>query len=60
VGPVSVLLGPEGGLADHEREAAQAVGYRSVRMGPRVLRTETAAVVALTLLQARSGDLAAG
>ncbi|MGK2940728.1 MAG: 16S rRNA (uracil(1498)-N(3))-methyltransferase [Immundisolibacter sp.] len=58
-GPVSVLIGPEGGLAPHEREAAQAAGYRAVRMGPRVLRTETAALVALALLQALGGDLGA-
>nr|ART37820.1 F427 [uncultured bacterium] len=58
-GPVSVLIGPEGGLALHERRAAQDAGYRAVRMGPRVLRTETAAVVALALLQALAGDLGA-
>ena len=59
-GVVSVLIGPEGGLTDDERRAAQAAGYRPVRMGPRVLRTETAAVVALALLQAQGGDLAGG
>ena len=58
-GPVSVLIGPEGGLAAAERQAAQAVGYRPVRMGPRILRTETAAVVALAVLQALAGDLGA-
>lgn len=56
-GPVSVLIGPEGGLAAAERRAAQEAGYRPVRMGPRVLRTETAAVVALAVLQALAGDL---
>jgi 16S rRNA (uracil1498-N3)-methyltransferase len=56
-GPVSVLIGPEGGLADRERQAARAAGFEPVRMGPRVLRTETAAVVALALLQALAGDL---
>jgi 16S rRNA (uracil1498-N3)-methyltransferase len=56
-GPVSVLIGPEGGLAPAERAAAQAAGFTPVRMGPRVLRTETAAVVALALLQALAGDL---
>jgi 16S rRNA (uracil1498-N3)-methyltransferase len=55
--PVSVLIGPEGGLAAAERQAAQAAGYRPVRMGPRILRTETAAVVALAVLQALAGDL---
>jgi 16S rRNA (uracil1498-N3)-methyltransferase len=56
-GPVSVLIGPEGGLSASERQIAQASGYRPVRMGPRVLRTETAAVVALSLLQALAGDI---
>src|SRR5262249_36309734 len=53
----TVLIGPEGGLADIESEAAIKSGYTSVRLGPRVLRTETAAVCALTLLQQRLGDL---
>jgi len=52
-----VLIGPEGGLAETERQAARAAGYRPVRMGPRILRTETAAVVALAVLQALAGDL---
>ncbi len=56
-GPVSVLIGPEGGLSAAERALAQAAGFRPVRMGPRVLRTETAAVVALALLQALAGDI---
>ncbi|WP_448510156.1 16S rRNA (uracil(1498)-N(3))-methyltransferase [Immundisolibacter sp.] len=56
-GPVNVLIGPEGGLSAAERQAAQAAGYRPVRMGPRILRTETAAVVALAVLQALAGDL---
>lgn len=55
---VTVLIGPEGGLDDDERAAARAAGFAPVRLGPRVLRTETAALVALTLLQARGGDLA--
>ncbi|MHB1872708.1 MAG: 16S rRNA (uracil(1498)-N(3))-methyltransferase [Steroidobacteraceae bacterium] len=54
---VLVLIGPEGGLAEAERRAALARGFQPVRFGPRVLRTETAAVVALTLLQQRFGDL---
>jgi 16S rRNA (uracil1498-N3)-methyltransferase len=53
----TVLIGPEGGLADVEQEAAIKAGYTPVRLGPRVLRTETAAVCALTLLQQRFGDL---
>lgn len=56
---VSVLIGPEGGLSAAERQLAQTAGYRPVRMGPRVLRTETAAVVALALLQGLAGDIGA-
>jgi len=56
-GSVVVLIGPEGGLAEAEQRAALAAGFVGVRLGPRVLRTETAAVAALTLLQHRFGDL---
>jgi 16S rRNA (uracil1498-N3)-methyltransferase len=52
-----VLVGPEGGLEDGEREAALAAGYRACRLGPRVLRSETAAIAALAVLQAVAGDL---
>ncbi|HEX4267128.1 MAG TPA: 16S rRNA (uracil(1498)-N(3))-methyltransferase [Steroidobacteraceae bacterium] len=52
-----VLIGPEGGLAEIEQRAAIGAGFVAVRLGPRVLRTETAAVSALTLLQHRFGDL---
>jgi len=54
---VDLLIGPEGGLDDDELTAAQKAGFMPVRLGPRVLRTETAAVVALTVLQALWGDL---
>ena len=53
----TVLIGPEGGLAQVEQDAALRAGFTAVRMGPRVLRTETAAVCALTLLQQKFGDL---
>lgn len=56
-GGLLVLIGPEGGLAGSEQHAAIQAGFVAVRMGPRVLRTETAAVAALTLLQQRFGDL---
>jgi 16S rRNA (uracil1498-N3)-methyltransferase len=55
---VELLIGPEGGLDDEEIERAQTVGFIPVRLGPRVLRTETAAVTALSVLQAMWGDLA--
>lgn len=54
---ITVLIGPEGGLGEPEQRAALAAGFLAVRLGPRVLRTETAAVAALTLLQHRFGDL---
>ncbi|MDE2024087.1 MAG: 16S rRNA (uracil(1498)-N(3))-methyltransferase [Gammaproteobacteria bacterium] len=54
---VRLLVGPEGGLSGTEIAAAQHAGFISVQLGPRVLRTETAALVALSLLQARWGDL---
>jgi 16S rRNA (uracil1498-N3)-methyltransferase len=57
VGEVQVLIGPEGGLTDEEQARAQAAGFLGVRLGPRVLRTETAAIAALALLQREFGDL---
>ena len=54
---VTVLIGPEGGLSDEEQAAAQAAGFTAVNLGPRVLRTETAAIATLTLLQREFGDL---
>jgi 16S rRNA (uracil1498-N3)-methyltransferase len=53
----TLLIGPEGGLSAEEQDVAQLRGFQGVRMGPRVLRTETAAVTALTVLQHRFGDL---
>jgi 16S rRNA (uracil1498-N3)-methyltransferase len=54
---VELLIGPEGGLDDAELDAAGRAGFASVRLGPRVLRTETAGIVALAVLQALWGDL---
>ena len=54
---VELLIGPEGGLDDAEIDAAARAGFAPVRLGPRVLRTETAGIVALTVLQALWGDL---
>ena len=56
---VELLVGPEGGLEDGEREAALAAGYRACRLGPRVLRSETAAIAAVAVLQAVAGDFGA-
>ncbi|MCA3178150.1 MAG: 16S rRNA (uracil(1498)-N(3))-methyltransferase [Burkholderiaceae bacterium] len=61
LGPVPaaawLLVGPEGGLDDAEDARARAAGWRPLRLGPRVLRTETAGLAALAALQARFGDL---
>ena len=54
---VTVLIGPEGGLTQAEEAAALAAGFTRIRLGPRVLRTETAALTALALLQREYGDL---
>jgi len=54
---VELLIGPEGGLDDLELDSAARAGFAPVRLGPRVLRTETAGIVALTVLQALWGDL---
>jgi 16S rRNA (uracil1498-N3)-methyltransferase len=53
----TVLIGPEGGLAPEEAQAAIAQGFVGVQLGPRVLRTETAAIAALAALQQALGDL---
>jgi 16S rRNA (uracil1498-N3)-methyltransferase len=57
-GEVSVAIGPEGGLDEEEIEAFRLTGFQTMRLGPRVLRTETAAIAALAYLQSRYGDLA--
>lgn len=54
---VRLLSGPEGGFTTPERERAAAAGFLSIRMGPRILRTETAAIAALTAVQLLWGDL---
>lgn len=52
-----LLVGPESGLAPEELAAAAAGGLQPCSLGPRVLRTETAALAAITVLQALRGDL---
>lgn len=54
---VCLLVGPEGGTSDAEKALSVAAGFTTIRLGPRVLRTETAPVVALTALQLQWGDL---
>jgi len=54
---ITLLVGPEGGLDTSERERARSDGFRGLALGPRVLRTETAAIAGLTILQTLYGDL---
>ncbi len=56
-GDVLLLVGPEGGLSPEESSLAATRGFTAVRMGPRILRTETAAVVAMAAMQTLWGDL---
>jgi 16S rRNA (uracil1498-N3)-methyltransferase len=56
--PLTLLVGPEGGLEPAELELVQRHGFLPLQLGPRVLRTETAGVAALAALQALWGDLA--
>ncbi|ONM43408.1 16S rRNA (uracil(1498)-N(3))-methyltransferase [Halopseudomonas pachastrellae] len=53
----ALLIGPEGGLSAGEIAQAEQAGFHAARFGPRVLRTETAPVVALTMLQHLWGDV---
>ena len=55
--PLALLIGPEGGFDAREVAAAQARGFEPLALGPRVLRTETAAAAGLALVQALWGDL---
>jgi 16S rRNA (uracil1498-N3)-methyltransferase len=54
---VQLLIGPEGGLGERDLHTARAAGFAAARLGPRILRTETAGLAALAVLQARWGDL---
>ena len=52
-GLITLLVGPEGGLDNQEREAAFAAGFQGISLGPRTLRHDTAAVAAVTAVQLR-------
>jgi len=54
---VSIVIGPEGGFAPDEAELLAEAGVEPISLGPRILRTETAGVVALSLIGYRWGDL---
>jgi 16S rRNA (uracil1498-N3)-methyltransferase len=56
-GPIAVLIGPEGGFADEEREVIRGKPFtRVISLGPRILRADTAAVAALAVVNAVLGD----
>jgi len=54
---VSILVGPEGGLAKDEVDEAEAAGFVPVGLGPRILRTETAGLAAISVIQYELGDI---
>jgi 16S rRNA (uracil1498-N3)-methyltransferase len=56
--PLALVVGPEGGLSERDLATLRAAGFRGLRLGPRILRTETAGLAALAALQALYGDLA--
>ena len=55
---IAIAIGPEGGWSPRDREALRVAGFEGLRLGPRILRTETAGLAAIAALQARFGDLA--
>lgn len=54
---IALLIGPEGGFSEHEVQYAVKQDFQPLSLGPRILRTETAAITALSVLQAIGGDL---
>lgn len=54
---IAIAIGPEGGWSPRDRDELEACGFESVRLGPRILRTETAGIAAVAALQSRFGDL---
>ncbi len=56
--PLTLAVGPEGGWSPRDRAMLQDAGFSGIRLGPRILRTETAGLAAIAALQARFGDLA--
>jgi 16S rRNA (uracil1498-N3)-methyltransferase len=53
---IELFVGPEGGIEEPERAALERAGYVPCRLGPRILRSETAAIAAIAVLQATAGD----
>jgi 16S rRNA (uracil1498-N3)-methyltransferase len=54
---IRILIGPEGGLEGDEISMAEESGFKRIRLGPRILRTETAALATVAAVQALWGDL---
>ena len=54
--PVALAIGPEGGFSERDILRLQTLGFTGLRMGPRILRTETAGIAAIAALQSRYGD----
>ena len=57
ISALSLLIGPEGGLSDSELIQAQQNNLTSIKLGPRILRTETAGLAVTAILQAKYGDM---
>jgi 16S rRNA (uracil1498-N3)-methyltransferase len=57
LGACTLAIGPEGGWSPRDREQLAAAGFEGLRLGPRILRTETAGIAAIAALQAMAGDL---
>lgn len=57
VSNICLLVGPEGGLGEREIDAAMAKGFQPLALGPRVLRTETAPLAAISIMQSLWGDM---
>ncbi|MFM2486548.1 16S rRNA (uracil(1498)-N(3))-methyltransferase [Celerinatantimonas yamalensis] len=55
---IRLLIGPEGGLSDDEINRCSILAFSEIQLGPRILRTETAALTAISALQCQFGDLA--
>ena len=57
INSIAILIGPEGGFTSKEVEISRKYGFQSVSLGPRLLRTDTAPLAAISILQNRWGDL---
>lgn len=55
-GVLSLAIGPEGGFSERDIRLLQTAGFKGLRVGPRILRTETAGIAAIAALQSRFGD----